>query len=194
MSLVHTVYCKSVSKDLIPKMMERLNEFDMVTSIYPGFKFDIEKDGGFLPFKFSFKNPPLEVLRSKELRSGFEIYLGEFSLQEEKEKLNPKMSFIDRLLGKKKQEIQFAAPEIEAQLQDCKTEVSFVWRAGDTFTLRFVLLVSAILTELTNGVSCFEVGTWYDNNKIVENAFKEVVEYEQSIPEKELDFYEFDEW
>jgi hypothetical protein len=61
MSLVHTVYCKSVSKDLIPKMMERLNEFDMVVSIHPDFKFDPDEDAGFLPFKFRFKNPPFEV-------------------------------------------------------------------------------------------------------------------------------------
>jgi hypothetical protein len=188
MSLEHTVYCKSVSKDLIPRIMERLNEFDMVTSIYPGFRFDIEKDGGFLPFKFSFKNPPFEILRGKELRSGFEIYLGEFNLQEEKEKLNPKLSFIDKLLGKKKQEIEFAPPEIEARLKECKISVSFVWGGSDSFASRFVLLVSAILTELTNGVSYFEDGTWYDNNNIVENAFQEVIEYEQSIPEEKLDF------
>jgi hypothetical protein len=61
MSLVHTVYCKSVSKDLIPKIMERLNEFDMVVSIHPDFKFDPDEDTGFLPFKFRFKNPPFEV-------------------------------------------------------------------------------------------------------------------------------------
>jgi hypothetical protein len=188
MSLVHTVYCKSVSKDLIPKMMERLNEFDMVVSIHPDFKFDPKEDAGFLPFKFRFKSPPFEILRDKELISGFEIYIGEFNLQEEKEKLNPKLSFIDKLLGKKKQEIEFAPPEIEARLKDCKISVSFIWRARDT------LLVSAILTELTNGVSGFEDGTWYDNHNIVENAFQEAIEYEQSIPEEKLDFYEFDEW
>ncbi len=194
MSLALKVYCKSVSKDLIPKIMERLNEFDMVVSIHPDFKFDPKEDAGFLPFKFRFKNPPFEDVRDKELKSGFELYIDEFSLQEEKEKLNPKLSFIDKLLGKKKQEIEFAPLEIEARLKDCKISVSFVWRAGDTFNLRFVLLVSAILTELTNGVSGFEDGTWYDNNNIVENAFQEVIEYEQSIPEAELDFYEFDEW
>jgi hypothetical protein len=194
MSLVHTVYCKSVSKDLIPIMMERLNEFDMVVSIHPDFKFDPDEDAGSLPFKFRFKNSPFEVLRDKELKSGFEIYIGDFNLQEEKEKLNPKLSFIDKLLGKKKQEIEFAPSEIEARLKDCKISVSFVWGGSDSFASRFVLLVSAILTELTNGVSGFEDGTWYDNHNIVENAFKEVIEYEQSIPEEKLDFYEFDEW
>lgn len=194
MSLALKVYCKSVSKDLIPRIMERLNEFDMVTSIHSDFKFDPEEDAGFLPFKFRFKNPPFEVLRDKELKSGFEMYIEEFSLQEEKEKLNPKLGFIDKLLGKKKQEIQFAEPEIEARLKDCKIAVSFVWGASDSFALRFASLTSAILTELTNGACSYEDETWYDNHNIVENAFKEVIEYEQSIPEAELDFYEFDEW
>ncbi len=128
------------------------------------------------------------------MKSGFEMYIDKFNLKANKDSLNPKLSLLDKLLGKKKQEIEFAPPEIEARLKDCKISVSFVWGGSDSFASRFVLLVSAILTELTNGVSGFEDGTWYDNYNIVENAFQEAIEYEQSIPEEELDFYEFDEW
>ena len=122
------------------------------------------------------------------------MYIDKFNLKANKDSLNPKLSLLDKLLGKKKQEIEFAPPEIEARLKDCKISVSFVWDDIDTFKFRFVFLVGAILTELTNGVSYFEDGTWYDNHKIVENAFQDVMDYEQSILKEELDFYEFDEW
>lgn len=195
MSLVYKVHCNNVSKDLIPKMMERLNEFDMVVSIHPDFKFDPDEDAGFLPFKFRFKNPPFEVLRNKDLKSGFEMYIDKFNLKANKDSLNPKLSLLDKLLGKKKQEIFYAEPEIEDRLKDCNFAVLCVWRANNSFELRFVLLVSAILTELTNGICSFDDDeTWLDNQDIVENAFQEAIEYEQSIPEEKLDFYEFDEW
>jgi hypothetical protein len=80
MSLTFNVYCKKVSKDMIPKIMNRLNDFDMVVSVHPDFKFDAEEDSGFLPFKFQFKNSPFEVLKGKELKSGFELNIDEFDL------------------------------------------------------------------------------------------------------------------
>ena len=101
MSLTIKVYCKKVSKDLIPKMMNRLNDYDMVVSVHPDFKFDAEEDSGYLPFKFRLKDPRLSILKDKELKSGFELYIDEFDLHTEKENLKPKMSFFDKLLGKK---------------------------------------------------------------------------------------------
>jgi hypothetical protein len=194
MSLALKVYCKKVSKDMIPKIMKRLNDFDMVVSVHPDFKFDAEDDAGFLPFKFRLTNPPFDILKDKELKSGFELYIDEFDLQTEKENLKPKLSFFDKLLGKKQQEVPYATSDIEARLKDCKIAVSFVWHASDSFELRFASLTSAILTELTNGVCSYEDETWYENKNIVDNAFKEVIEYEQSLNEADLDFIEFDEW
>lgn len=194
MSLALKVYCKKVSKDMIPRIMKRLNDFDMVVSVHPDFKFDADEDSGFLPFKFIFKKPHLDTLKNKELKSGFELYIDEFDLQNEKEKLKPKLSFFDKLFGKKQQEVFYATSDIEARLKECKIAISFVWHASDSFALRFASLTSAILTELTNGVCSYEDETWYENKNIVENAFKEVTEYEQTITEAELDFMEFDEW
>ena len=108
MSLALKVYCKKVSKDMIPKIMKRLNDFDMVVSVHPDFKFDAEEDSGFLPFKFRLTNPPFAILKDKELKSGFELYIDEFDLQTEKENLKPKLSFFDKLFGKKQQEVPFA--------------------------------------------------------------------------------------
>lgn len=179
---------------MIPKIMKRLNQFDMVASIYPVFKFDPEGDAGFLPFKFQLTNPPFDMLKNKELKSGFELYIDEFDLQTEKENLKPKLSFFDKLLGKRTQEVPYASPDIEARLMNCNMVVSFVWHASDSFALRFASLTSAILTELTNGVCSYEDETWYENKNIVDNAFKEVTEYEQSLTEADLDFTPFDEW
>ena len=194
MSQAFKVYCKNVSKDMIPKIMKRMNEFDMVVRVHPDFEFDSEKDSGFLPFKFHFPNPPSEILKNKELQSGFELYIDQFDLEAEKKRLQPKLRFFDKLSGKKQPEVPYATPEIEAKLKECKIVVSFVWHARDSFALRFASLTSAILTEITNGVCSYEDETWYNNQNIVKNAFKEVIEYEQSLSEKDLDFFEFDEW
>jgi len=194
MSLANKVYCKQVSKEMIPIIMKRLNSFDMIASVHPDFKFDAETDSGFLPFKFRFLETHLNILKDKELKSGFELYIDEFDLQTEKNNLKPKLSFLDKLRGKQQQEVAYAAPEIEARLKDCKIVLSFVWHASDSFALRFANLTSAIVAELTNGVCSYEDETWYENTHIVENAFNEVVEYEQTLTEHTIDFMLFDEW
>lgn len=194
MSLTIKVYCKKVSKDLIPKMMNRLNDYDMVVSVHPDFKFDAEEDSGYLPFKFRLKDPRLSILKDKELKSGFELYIDEFDLHTEKENLKPKMSFFDKLLGKKQMEIPYAAPEVEALLKNCVIVVSFVWHASDSFASRFASLTSAILTELTDGVCSYEDETWYETRNIVDNAFKDILEYEDTLTIQNIDYMEFDKW
>ena len=140
-------------------------------------------------------NPHLNILIGKELKSGFELYIDDFDLQTAKEDLKPKLSFFDKLLGKKQPDIPFASVEIENRLKDCKKVVTFVWHAGDSFELRFASLTSAILTELTNGVCTYPADDiWYDNKNIVDEAFKEIKEYEQTLKEKDLDFMMFDQW
>jgi len=195
MSLDLKVYCKKVSADLVPKIVKRLNDFDMIVEVHPGFKLDQENDTGFLPFKFKLKSPYFDKLKDKDLKSGFEIYINDFDLQKTKEELKPKFSFFDKLLGEKQPEVDFASPDIENRLKDCKKVVTFVWHSNDTFELRFASLTSAILTELTNGVCCYPADDlWYDNASVVENAFKEATDYEKSINERDFDFHEFDKW
>lgn len=194
MSLTLKVYCKNVTEDMIPKIMERLNEFDMVASIHPAFKFDPVEDAGFLPFKFRLLKPRFDILKDKELKSGFEFYMTRFDLETEKDNLKPQLGFFDKLIGKKQHDVPYAPPDIEARLMDCKVAVSFVWHGSDSFALRFASLTSAVLTELTNGVCSYEDETWYENQHIAANAFEDVTEYEQSLTEAELDFMVFDEW
>ena len=195
MSLSYIVYCKEVSANRVPKLMKRLNDYDMVAEVHPDFQFDREADAGFLPFKFQLKNPHQDFLRGKELKSGFEFYIDDFDLGEEKESLQPKPGFFDRLRGKKPVEVAFAPPEMEHRLKDCKKAVSFVWHAGDSFQFRFASLTSAILTELTGGICCYTGDDiWYDHENIVDTFFKEIIEYEHSLPVEEIEYQEFDRW
>ena len=195
MSLDLNVYCKNLSADLVPKIVKRLNDFDMVVEVHPDFKLDQESDTGFVPFKFRLKNPYFDKLKDIDFKSGFEIYIDDFDLQKAKEDLKPKPSFFDKLLGKKQPDVEFAKPEIEKRLKDCNKVVTFVWHSSDTFELRFASMTSAILTELTNGVCCYPADDiWYENKNIVEEAHKEASEYEKSIKEKDFEFHEFDEW
>jgi hypothetical protein len=193
MSLDINVYTKTLSDDLIPKIIKRLNDYEMVVEVHPDFSFDDQT--GFLPFKFRLTNPHLEILKNKELSSGFELYIDDFDLIKAKEELKPKLGFFDKLRGKKQEEIPFASPEIEERLKYCKKITSFVWHAGDSFELRFASLTSAILTELTDGVCTYPADDiWYDNKNIVDEAFKEVKAYERTLKERDIEFHEFEKW
>jgi len=174
--------------------MKRLNDYDMVASVHPDFAFDAEEDSGFLPFKFRFKEPYLQILEDKEIKSGFELYIDDFDLQTAKDNRKPKLSLFDKLRGKKQAEVSYAAPEIEDRLKDYKLAVSFVWHTSDSFEFRFASLTSAILTELTNGVCSYEDEVWYENVNIVERAFNDVIEHEETLTEKNVDYLEFDGW
>ncbi|WP_114783703.1 hypothetical protein [Botryobacter ruber] len=193
MSLDINVYTRDLTDDLIPKIVKRLNDYEMVVEAHPDFSFGNQT--GFLPFKFRLQKPPLDILKNKNLISGFELYIDDFNLQEEKQKLKPKLSFFDKLKGKKITEVQFASPEIEGKLKNYDKVVTFVWHSSDSFELRFASLTSAILTELTNGICSYPADNiWYDTESIVEKAYKEIKEYEQSLNKKEIKYHEFEDW
>lgn len=193
MSVDIHVYCERLSDSLIPILIERLNEFDMIVEVHPDFSFTDQT--GFLPFKFKFKGTRFETLKDKTLISGFELYLDNFDLQAEKRELNAEPGFFNRLVKKKKEEVPFAPPEIELRLKNCKKTATFNWHATDTFETRFALLTSAILAKLTDGI-CYDPqeGIWFDNRSIVENAFKKVKEHEDLFDNNTLVYHEFTEW
>jgi hypothetical protein len=93
MSLDIKVYTKILSDDLIPKMVKRLNDYEMVVEIHPDFSFKTQT--GYLPFKFRLTKPQLSILNEKELISGFELFIDDFDLQNRKDNLKPKKSFIE---------------------------------------------------------------------------------------------------
>jgi hypothetical protein len=173
--------------------VKRLNEYGMAVEIHPEFSFKTKT--GFLPFKFRLANPPIETLNDAELISGFELYISDFNLSTAKQALKPKLSFFDRLFGKRATDVPFADPEVERRLSECKQIISFIWHSSDSFELRFASLTSAILTELTNGVYSYPADNiWYDNKNIVEEVFAEIEEYEKSLKPKNIKYQEFVEW
>lgn len=194
-----TVYCKELTDDLLPKIVKRLNEYDMLVEVHPDSVLTTHR--GFFPFKFQFTNHPKEILNGKVLISGFELYIDDFDLAKAKEDLKPKLSFWDKLLGKKQpEEVAFASPDIEKRLEDCKKVVYLTTHMGDSFGYRFVSLVSAILVELTGGL-CMDPDDefwydWYDNEDLVDEFYKDVGEYEKFLTEEEEEwvFHEFEGW
>jgi hypothetical protein len=193
MSLDINVYCKELSDDLIPKIIQRLNDYEMSVDIHPEFSFTTQT--GFLSFKFRLTNSPLEALRNNQLISGFELYTNDFELQKEQENLKSKPRFIDKILGKKQPDVFYASPEIDNRLQECQKIITFNWGFADSFELRFASLFSAILTELTNGVCSYPADNiWYNNNKIVDYAYSEVKQHEELLTEKTVRFHEFEGW
>ena len=194
MSLDITVYTRQLSDDLIPKIQKRLNDFEMTCEIHPKFSFNDQT--GFLPFKFQLTNPPFEKLRDKKLMSGFELYIEDFDFEEEKKKVQPKPSFMDKVTGKKLPGKPLVDNEIDKRLRECKKVISFVWHAADSFEVRFASLASSILTELTNGVCSYPADNiWYDNEGFVEKTWSEIREYETThLKEKDLVFHEFEKW
>ena len=53
MSLDINVFAEKLSDELIPKIVKRLNEFEMEVEIHPDFSFETQE--GFLTFRFSLK-------------------------------------------------------------------------------------------------------------------------------------------
>jgi hypothetical protein len=194
MSLDIKVYTRELSDDLIPKIQRRLNEFEMTCEIHPRFSFSNQT--GFLPFKFQLIIPPFEKLRNKTLLSGFELYIHDFDFGNERKKVQPIPTLLDKLTGKKLLSRPLVNNEIDKRLKDCRKTLSFVWHAADSFEVRFALLVSAILTELTNGVCTYPAdGIWYDNEGFVTKTWSEVKEYETiHLKERDLVFHEFEKW
>jgi hypothetical protein len=102
---------------------------------------------------------------------------------------------LDKIRGKNQEEVLFGPPEVEKKLKECKKVISFVWHSGDTFEPRFATLTSAILSEVTNGIYYSpEDDIWHENDNLVAQIFDEVLEYERSLSENEIEFIEFDEW
>jgi hypothetical protein len=194
MSLEITVYTKQLSDDYIPKIIKRLNDFEMICETHPSFSFNDQT--GFLPFKYRLTNPPFPILKDKELITGFELYISDFDLEQEKQKAKPKQNFIDKLLGKKQPDQPLFTTDIDNRLKDCKKAISFVWHVADSFELRFASLTSAILTELTDGVCTYPADDiWYENENFTEKTWQEIKEYETTLlKERDLNFHEFKGW
>jgi len=193
MSLDLNVYVESIDDQIIPKWMERMNEFEMDCEIHPDFSFTDHR--GFLPFKIKLTNPTNRDLEGRELISGFEFYMKEFDFQKEIGQNQAKQTLFQKLLGKTADRGDYVNPEIDARLQKCRWVLVFNWGSHNSLELRMSSLSSAIIAELTDGVCCYRADdVWYNNESIVENAFRESLEFENSLKPSEWKVHEFEGW
>ena len=194
MSLDFNVYVPQIDDTIIPKWIERMNQMGMKCEVHPEFSF--KDHSGFLPFRVKIENPKNLDLANKEFVTGFEFHLEEFSLESALESLKPKKTFFQKILKNVQEErVVFISEEIDTRLKDCKKVMIFKWGSTDTFELRMASLSSAILSELTEGVCCYPADDiWYNNAKIVDDAYKEVIAYESSISDKDWKVHLFEGW
>ena len=193
MSLNINVYTNHLSDSLIPNIIKRLNDYEMLVEVHPDFSFNDQT--GFLPFKFKLTKPNLDILNDKVLKSGFELYVDNFNFKTEIKNLKPKQSLIAKLIGRTNSEAPLLSSDIESRLKDCNKVVNFAWGSADSFELRFAWLTSSILAELSNGVCFYPADNiWYDNSNIVDKAYQEIIDYENTLTEKDIVFHEFTEW
>lgn len=193
MSLYLNVYVDKIDDQIIPKWIERMNQFDIECEIHPDFSFD--DHSGFLPFKIKLINPINKDLEGRELIAGFEFYKDEFNLQNELGQIRPKKTFLQKILNNKTEAIDFVNPEIGAKLENCNWVLTFNWGIHNSLELRMSSLSAAIISELTNGICCYPADDiWYDNKTIVEDAYKKSLEYENSLRPNEWKVHEFGGW
>ena len=193
MSLDLNVYVKQIDDSIIPKWMERMNQFDMECEIHPEFSF--VDSSGFVPFKIKLKNPKNEELKDKEFISGFEFYKEEFNLAKIIESLQPPKTLFQKLFNKPAIKVEYVSAEIDSKLSDYKLLFIFNWGSHNSLELRLSSLSSAIISELTNGICCYpDDNIWYNNNTIVEDAFNELLGYENSLKPLEWKVSEFEGW
>ena len=179
MSAYINIYTNTLTDDLIPTILKRLNEHENVLDLNSSFSF--RNANGSLPIIFKWDKPSLEIFNENNLKLNFNVSLKSFDLREYKKKLFKekiiKQSFIQKLLGLfKKKKRKVAKPvklsaEIESQLQNYNKVFSIKYHPGDVFENHFATLIGAIITELSNGICHFtKENTWYDAKNVLRES------------------------
>jgi hypothetical protein len=191
MSMSYEVFLNDIDDSKIQEWISELNKLGMDCEVHPEFSFKTQQ--GFLPFKIKINENSHEALMNKEYLTGFEYYIDRFDVEENMK--YKEQSFFQKLLRKPKQKLPFHSKEIDQILKDKKYVVLFNFGIADTFELRMASLASATLTKIADGVCCYsDDDLWYDNGTIIENALKDVAEYEKTLKEREFRLHEFEEW
>jgi len=208
------VYTNSLSDDLIPQLIKRFKDYEMEVEISPYFSFvNVDEDNcpyyDSLVFKFVMKNPAHQLVKDKILRLKLGFSINDFDLEDAKSDIEqPEQSFIDKLLRRKKEIIEFAPPKFESQLKRFKKVSSFYVSSGITYDYRFAYLISTILAELTYGIYSItdeeysitdkdlkSVTTWEKgSSELTDKTYKQIIAHEKGIPDDDFDFQEFKGW
>ncbi len=193
MSLEMDTFVPSVADTHIPLWLSRMRELGMLCEIDPGFSFATHT--GFLPFKLRIQDSAHTDLNGIDFMTGFEYYISDFSLEAAQQALEPKPSLLGGLFGKKPTAKPYASPEIDQYLKRCRKRLQFVWGSADLFELRMATVSSAVLAEITQGVSSYPAdGVWYDRSNAAVQALSEARAYENSVKPKDLRTHRFETW
>jgi hypothetical protein len=193
MSLEMDTFVPAVDGGHIPLWLSRMRELGMVCEIHPGFSFDTHS--GFLPFKLRIQDSSHADLNGIDFMTGFEYYISDFSLEAEQKALLPRRSFLGGVFGNKPALQPYASPDIDQQLQRCSKRLQFVWGSADLFELRMATVSSAVLAEITGGVSSYPAdGIWYDRSTGAIQAVSEARDYENSVKQEDMKLHRFEQW
>ncbi len=176
MSAYIKIYTNSLTDDLIPTILKRLNEHENVLDINSSFSF--RNRHGNLPIVFKWDRPSLAIFNENNLKASFSVSLKSFDLKEYKKKLFKekiiKQSIIQKIPGLfKKKKRKVAKPvklsaAVEAQLQNYNKVFSIKYYSGDLFENHFATLIGSIITELTNGICHFtQENVWHNANNVL---------------------------
>jgi hypothetical protein len=194
MSLEINVYTKNLTDDLIPRLISRLNKFEMNCETQPDFSF--ERRSGNLFFKFKLINSPIKKIAGKELFCEFELYYSsfDFSKSRPKEKTSWFSNWIKKAFSKQYKQKAWVNDAIDEKLMSCTTILTIVWPARDFFQLRFAELTSSILAELTEGVVNYPADNFWVTNH-TEKAWEEVGKFERNEEAQlMIPIHEFQGW
>jgi len=193
MSLDLNVYVEKIDDQIIPLWLKEMNQFDMECEIHPEFSFN--NHSGFLPFKIKLTNSKNSELIGQEVISGFEFYKEKFEFKKELEKIQPKKTILQNVFRKNVNAVSLVNPEIDNQLSKCNWVMTFNWGSNNSLELRMSSLSSAIITKLSNGVCSYPADDiWYDNKTIIDDAYKETLEFENSLRTSEWKIHKFNGW
>ena len=192
MSLEMLTFVPAVDDARVPAWLKRLGELGMDCEIHPDFSFASQT--GFLPFKLRLHDSGHPELNDVDFLSGFEFCMTDFSLEDEL-RARAKESVQARGLFRRRQAEPFASPEIDEQLRSCRKRLEFVWGVGDLFELRMATVSSAVLAEITGGLSCYPAdGLWYERTTAAEKAVSEARAYEDGLKPENLKVHRFEKW
>lgn len=193
MSLDTNTYVPDINDSIVPRWLERMNGLGMHCEIHPEFSFLTQE--GFLPFKIRLETSAHKELIGVDFLSGFEFYCRDFSLARELKEMAGKRGIIGRLLGKTPPRPYWVNPEVDRRLRPCTKVLNFVWGSADLFELRLATISSAVLAELTGGVSCYPADNiWYDTATVVADAIRESQRYEDALRPREVQVHRFEGW
>jgi hypothetical protein len=177
MSLTFTVYCNHISEEIFQNAFKKIDDYGTISEVRPNMKW-MESDG-YVLIKFQLINPDT-ALKGKNLLSGFELLIGKLDPEE----LQETQELYDELDSNNQGE----------SFENYSMQIIFIYGGSNCFEMRYAMLMSSILSEMTNGFwICSEEMTFIKNKKITKKDIKNLSHWEL-IDIKEGRYEEFSSW